>query len=207
MLKNYVLTAALTALALPALAQDSFKDLTLPEVWQGEKETIFGTMEFDHGMPLRDSAEMLYEELDAYRATEMFLWSQPIVSYAVWRDQAREKHENFANRSTLHIKSYDDRVGVLTINQSSEYFISFVNTDDDATVIEVPPGIVVGLVTDFWQRGLTDLGVFSVNAGGGGTYVLHGPRTPKDKIPDIKGATVLETETSNAFGPDAVHPD
>ena len=74
-----------------------------------------------------------------------------------------------------------------------------MNTDDAATVIEIPPGIVVGLVTDFWQRGLTDLGVFSVNAGGGGTYVLHGPRTPKDKIPDIKGAKVLSSETSNAF--------
>ncbi|WP_395175646.1 DUF1254 domain-containing protein [Roseibium alexandrii] len=179
-----ILTAAaaiIASLALPALAQDSFKDLALPEVWQGEKETVFGPMQFDHGMPLRESAEMLYDKLDAYRATELFLWSQPIVSFAIWRDQAREKHENFQNRSTLHVKTYDDRVGVLTINQSSEYFFSFVNTDDDATVIEIPPGIVVGLVTDFWQRGLTDLGVFSLNAGSGGTYVLSGPTRRKTK--------------------------
>jgi hypothetical protein len=199
MFKTILTAAAAVAIALPALAQDSFKDLALPEVWQGEKETVFGPMQFDHGMPLRESAEMLYDKLDAYRATELFLWSQPIVSFAIWRDQAREKHENFQNRSTLHVKTYDDRVGVLTINQSSEYFFTFINTDDDATIIEIPPGIVVGLVTDFWQRGLTDLGVFSVNAGGGGTYVLHGPNTPKDKIPDIKGATVLSSETSNAF--------
>ena len=25
-----------------------FKELNLPEVWQGEKETIFGTLEFDN---------------------------------------------------------------------------------------------------------------------------------------------------------------
>lgn len=190
---------ALLTVGVSVSAKDSFKDLSLPEVWQGEKETIFGPMQFDHGMPLRESAEALYEKLDAYRATELFLWSQPIVSFAIWRDQARAKHKDFKNRSTLHVKTYDDRVGVLTINQSSEYFFSFVNTDDEATIMEIPPGIVVGLVTDFWQRGLTDLGVFSVNAGAGGTYVIHGPRTPRDKIPDIKGATVLSSETSNAF--------
>ncbi len=119
-------------------------DIALPEVWQGEKETLFGPMLFDHGMPLRDSAEMLNGKIDAYRATELFLWSQPIVSFAIWRDQARKKHEGFKNRSTLHVKRYDDRVGVLTINQSTEYFFSFINTDEEATIIEIPPGIVKG---------------------------------------------------------------
>lgn len=186
-------------LAASAAAKESFKDLQLPEVWQGKKDSVFGALEFDHGMPTKESADTIYEQLDAYRATELFLWSQPIVSFAKWRAEAEEKHAGFKNRSVLHTKTYDDRVGVLTINQSSEYFFSWINTDEAATIIEIPPGIVVGLVTDFWQRGLTDLGVFSVNAGGGGTYVLHGPRTPQDKIPDIKGAKVLSSETSNAF--------
>lgn len=176
-----------------------FKDLALPDVWQGEKETVYGTLEFDHGMPTKESAETVYAQLDAHRATELFLWSQPMVSFAKWLADAREKHPGFKNRSVLHTKTYDDRVGVLTINQSSEYFFAWVNTDDDATIVEIPAGITVGLITDYWQRGLTDLGVFSVNAGGGGTYVLYGPRTPKDKVPDIKGATYLESETSNAF--------
>ena len=184
---------AIASVAAQAVAQSKFKDLVLPEVWQGEKQTVFGTMEFDHGMPTSASADTLYERLNAYRAAELFLWSQPIVSYAKWRAEAREKHPDFKNRSVLHIKTYDDRVGVLTINQSSEYFLSWVNTDDAATIIDIPPGIVVGLVTEFWQRGLTDLGVFSVNAGGGGTYVLYGPRTPRDKIPYIKGAQMLSS--------------
>lgn len=180
-------------------AQSKFKDLVLPEVWQGDRETVFGTLQFDHGMPTKESADTLYAKLDANRATELYLWSLPIVSNAQWRKQMMEKHPGWKNRSVVHIKSYDDRVGVLTINQSSEYFASFVNTDDAATIIEVPAGIVVGLVTDMWQRGLTDLGVFSLNGGGGGTYILYGPRTPKDQIPDIKGAQRLESKTSNAF--------
>jgi len=182
-----------------ALAQSKFKDLSLPDVWQGKQETVFGTLEFDHGMPTSKSAEMLYKKLDAHRATELYLWSLPIVSNATWRKQIYEKHPDYKNRSVLHIKSFEDRVGVLTINQSSEYFASFTNTDDAATIIEVPPGIVVGLITDMWQRGMTDLGVFSLNGGGGGKYILYGPRTPKDKIPDIRKARRIESKTSNTF--------
>ncbi len=176
-----------------------FKDLVLPEVWQGEKKTLFGTLTFDHGMPTKKSAATVYEKLDAHRATELYLWSLPIVSNIQWRKEIMKKHPQYKNNSVLHVKSYDDRVGVLTINQSSEYFASYVNLDKAATIIKIPPGIVVGLVTDIWQRGLTDLGVFSTNAGDGGTYVLYGPRTPRDRIPDIKGAKRLKSETSNSF--------
>ncbi|MBT8269368.1 MAG: DUF1214 domain-containing protein [Ignavibacteria bacterium] len=180
-------------------AQTNFKGLTIPEVWEGEVKTLYGTMEFDHGMPTKSSVEDLYANLDAFRASELYLWSLPIVSNAQWRKEMYDKHPNFKNRSVLHIKTYNDRIGVLTINQSSEYFASFINTDDDATIIKVPAGIVVGLITDMWQRGLTDLGLFGINAGGGGTFILYGPRTPKDKIPDIKGAQRIKSETSNAF--------
>ena len=62
-----------------------------------------------------------------------------------------------------------------------------------------PYSIVVGLVTDIWQRGLIDLGVFSLDGFQGGTYVLYGPKTPRDKIPDIKGATMLPSKTNNSF--------
>ena len=182
-----------------AQAQSKFKDLALPDVWQGEKETVFGKLTFDHGMPTKKSADTLYEKLDANRATELYLWSLPIVSLAQWRNEMFEKHPEFKNNSVLHVKTYDDRVGVLTINQSSEYFFVPVNTDKAATILEVPAGIVVGLIVDFWQRGLTDIGVFSVNGGSGGIYVLSGPRTPKDMIPDIKGARNLKFDTSNAF--------
>jgi hypothetical protein len=199
--KTIAMTMATTIIliAAQAVAQTNFKDLSLPEVWQGTQETVFGKLSFDHGMPTKKSAETLYAKLDAYRATEIYLWSLPIVSNAQWRKEMMNKHAGWKNRSVVHIKSYDDRVGVLTINQTSEYFASFVNTDDAATIIEVPPGIIVGLVTDMWQRGLTDLGVFSRNAGSGGTYILYGPNTPKDKVPDIKGAKRLESQTSNAF--------
>lgn len=196
---TFVMCAVLVWVASAAHAQSTFKDLTLPKVWQGERATVFGKLTFDHGMPAKDSADKLYGILDAYRATELYLWALPIVSNAQWRKQMMVKHPSWKNRSVIHIKSFDDRVGVLTINQSSEYFASFVNTDDAATIIQVPAGIIVGLVTDMWQRGLTDLGVFSRNAGSGGTYILYGPTTPKDKIPDIKGASRLASQTSNAF--------
>ena len=37
------------------------------------------------------------------------------------------------------------------IRFSPEYFVSFVNTDEAATIIQVPAGIVMGQVTSFEQ--------------------------------------------------------
>jgi len=99
------MTVAIMIFASQAVAQSNFKDLSLPEVWQGKKETVFGKLAFDHGMPTAKSADALYESLDAYRATELFLWSQPIVSFAKWREEAREKHVGFKNRAVLHTKT------------------------------------------------------------------------------------------------------
>ena len=70
----------------------TFRGLVLPEVWQGERETVFGTLEFDYGMPTRQSADAVYEGLDGYRATELYLWSLPIVSAAQWRNEMVEHH-------------------------------------------------------------------------------------------------------------------
>jgi hypothetical protein len=47
-LTTALISSALLALAgSPAAAETKFKDLVLPEVWQGEKETVFGPMAFD----------------------------------------------------------------------------------------------------------------------------------------------------------------
>jgi hypothetical protein len=68
-----------------------------------------------------------------------------------------------------------------------------------AAILEIPAGVVVGLVTDMRQRGLTDVGRFGPNAGTGGTYVISGPETPRDQVPDIKGASNLRSGTNNIW--------
>lgn len=62
-------------------------------------------------------------------------------------------------------------------------------------VVDVPPGLVIGLAVDFWQQSLFDMGVFGVNEGEGGRFVVVGPDTPQR--PEVEGATMIESGTNN----------
>ena len=42
-------------------------------------------------------------------------------------------------------------------------------------MIEIPPGAIVGLLDDFWQRSVTDVGLPGPDAGKGGTFLLLPP--------------------------------
>ena len=42
-------------------------------------------------------------------------------------------------------------------------------------MIEIPPGAIVGLLDDFWQRSLADVGLPGPDAGNGGKFLLLPP--------------------------------
>ena len=63
----------------------------------------------------------------------------------------------------------------LTANDTTIY--AFVNIDltEGPVAIEIPPGAIVGLLDDFWQRSVTDVGLPGPDAGKGGTFLLVPP--------------------------------
>ena len=69
----------------------------------------------------------------------------------------------------------DPKSGWLTANDTTIY--AFVNIDltDEPVAIEIPPGAIVGLLDDFWQRSVTDVGLPGPDAGNGGTFLLVPP--------------------------------
>ena len=80
----------------------------------------------------------------------------------------------------------------LTLNESTPYMFGFTNVAERPVVFDIPPGLVISLTGYFWQQSLFDLGVFGVNEGEGGRYVVVGPDTPDH--PDVEGATRIEHE-------------
>lgn len=156
-------------------------------------DTSIGEIVWDHGSTAPETATHMYDVMDLQRACQLYLWTLAIVGQAQWRSAYRENFPEFGENSFVLSQSYEGRLGLLTVNQSSEYFFGWTNLKDRAAILEIPAGVVVGLVIDFWQRGLTDVGWFGPNTGTGGTYVICGPETPRDATPDIKGATVLKT--------------
>ena len=51
-------------------------------------DTRIGNLEFTHdfanGYPTDDTVSKLHEEMDFQRATQAYLWSLPLVSFATW---------------------------------------------------------------------------------------------------------------------------
>ena len=117
-------------------------------------DTMAGEIIWDHSFPPPETVEKIYELLDFQRTCQLYLWSTAIVGQAQWRSAYRENFPAFKENSFVLAQSYEGRLGVLTVNQTSEYFFGWTDVKERAAILEIPPGVVVGLVIDFWQRGL-----------------------------------------------------
>jgi len=171
---------------------------TQEKMYPNKVKTHIGELTFDHGIPTEGTSEKLYYELDYHRAVQAYLWSLPIVGQAQWRQSYLDQYDIKPNQSVYATK-FNERSLVLTANESTPYIIGWTNVKDKAAVIEMPEGPIIGLLIDFWQRGLADLGIFGSNAGKGGTWVLTGPETPQNQIPYIEGANYIKSKTNNIW--------
>ena len=150
----------------------------------GTVNTFFGDFELDHSFPAVGEAEKIYDLMDHQRATQLYLWSIPLVGMTRWHQGYKAIYPDYDYNTLLYIDTFNERRGVLTANETTDYFWGFSNTEKAALIIEMPKGLTVGMLVDFWQQGFTDVGIFGPNAGSGGTHVIVGPNTPADMIPE-----------------------
>jgi len=85
--------------------------------------------------------------------------------------------------------SYDDRLGVLTPNATTPYYIVFADLATGPLIIEMPPNVRGGL-SDAWQRGLPDTGKSA-------KYLVLGPG--QEAPADVEGFEVRRSSTFNMF--------
>jgi hypothetical protein len=133
----------------------------------GKVETHIGELEFDHGVPTQETSDKLYYELDYHRAVQAYLWSLPIVGQAQWRQSYFDMYDLKPNQ-WVYAKVFQDRSLILTANETTPYLFGWFDVKDKAVVLDVPPGKILGLIVDFWQRGLADIGFLGINGGRGG---------------------------------------
>ena len=167
-------------------------------VFPNEVDTHIGKLTFDLGVPNEETSEKLYYEMDYHRAVQTYLWGMPMVGQTQWRQTYLDQYDIKPNQMVFATK-FNERAMILTANESTPYLFGWMNVKDKAAVLEMPPGLLIGLVVDWWERGLADVGVFGPNAGKGGTWVFSGPETPIDEIPDIEGAEYVKSETNNIW--------
>jgi hypothetical protein len=113
--------------------------------------------------------------MDFQRAVQAYLWGYPAVSFesirlTLKRDLGIDFNDVGIADNFVHTESV-----WLTANDTTIYGVVNIDVARGPVVIEIPPGAIVGLLDDFWQRSLADVGLPGPDAGNGGTFLLLPP--------------------------------
>ena len=159
-------------------------------------DTRLGKLNFEQGFPTEETAKKLFDEMDYQRAVQAYLWAYPAVSFESIRLAA--KRDLGAELNDLVIAdNYADPKGVwLTANDTTIYALSNVDLGKSgAIVVEIPPGAIVGIIDDFWQRSIADVGLPGPDGPRGGKFLLLPPSYEGD-VPNA-GYHVLQGTSNN----------
>jgi hypothetical protein len=139
-------------------------------------ETSIGTLEFFDGIPTKETARRLYDNLDFLRGVETFLNGIPAASV----EALRRGQESLGARSSNQVLIFDELMDsqplFLTGNTDTVYCSVFLDLQKDGpTVIEVPPRTGPGTVNDAYFRFVIDTGPPGPDRGEGGKYLILPP--------------------------------
>ena len=175
--------------------------------------TRLGTLEFTEGgfaggFPTHATTDLLHDELDFQRATQAYLWSLPIVSFAELL-RAHEEIFNAKDGDIVMYKTPQAKRGILTANVTTPYAFSFVDlTRTGPLVFDVPAGPSTGVINDMWQRGIEDFGIAGPDAGNGGKILLLAPGMDLPADVNTSEYAVINNPTNIVyFGIRALQPD
>jgi hypothetical protein len=160
------------------------------------ENTRIGPLHFESGYPTDETVRKLYDEMDFQRACQAYLWGIPAVGFNEWR---RAHFDVFKARSGEMVSYLDfkEKLGILTPNYTTPYIGTFIDTQESGPiVVEIPAGLMAGMVLDMWQRVLGDLGVVGPDQGKGGKYLILPPGYEKVSP---EGYFVVQATTRTTF--------
>jgi hypothetical protein len=165
---------ACAVLALPRLAAAQANPVIPASVVTPDKvETRIGTLEFKDGMPSKDTAAKVYDNLDFTHAFEAFVNTMQGVSIA-------SLHKGFLsigvkdNEVLVYSELMDAKSLFLTANADTIYCLGVLDLSKGPMVLEAPPKML-GAIDDYWFRWVTDFGVPGPDRGEGGKYLILPP--------------------------------
>src|SRR5215831_15526354 len=163
--KNSILTSALLASALCA---------TSPSLAQETIDTRIGKLTFESGYPSKETVQKLYDEMDFQRAAQAYIWGIPAVGLAEWRLAHRDVFKA-KNGEMLSYLDFKEKLGILTPNYTTPYIVTLIDLQESGPIVlELPRGLMAGMIMDAWQRVLADLGVVGPDKGNGGKILPPG---------------------------------
>jgi len=190
-LLNLFMFAALALFTSGLLAPAVFAEPTpgyntkIPEsiMTPDKVETRIGTLKFFDGIPTKETAELLYDNLDFMRGVETFLNGMPATSLEAMRLGLAALGARNSNQVVIFDQLMDSNPLFLTGNTSTVYCVPFLDLKKDGpTVIEIPAGAGPGTVNDAFFRFVIDMGPPGPDRGKGGKYLILPPGY-KGKVP------------------------
>jgi hypothetical protein len=139
-------------------------------------KTRIGTLNFESGYPTEETTRKLFDEMDYQRAVQAYLWAYPAVSFESVRLGAKRDLGADLNDFVIADNYAGPNAVWLTANDTTIYALTNVDLGKSGPlVIEIPPGAIVGILDDFWQRSLTDLGLPGPDGPKGGKFLVLPP--------------------------------
>jgi len=170
-----------TSLFLPAVSAEKPTpgyNTSIPEsiMTPDKVKTRIGTLEFFDGIPTKETAALIYDNLDFLRGVETFLSGIPATSLEGLRLGMAAFGARNSNQVILLDKLMDSKPLFLTGNTSTVYAIAILDLKKDGpTVIEIPPGAGPGTTNDAYFRFVIDHGAPGPDRGKGGKYLILPP--------------------------------
>jgi len=141
-----------------------------------EMMTRVGPLKFFDGIPSKETAALLFDNLDLNRGVETFLNGMPAANF----EAARRGHVALGQKRSNQIVIFDELMDsnslFLTGNTDTVYITTFLDLKRDGpTVIEIPSGSGPGIIVDAYTRYIVNLGPPGPDRGKGGKYLVLPP--------------------------------
>jgi hypothetical protein len=147
--------------------------------------------------PSREARQRLLDEHHFQRAVQVFLGALPAVNMLAIRDGSQARFGSGYNVLPIWKRRMDARCRIPTPNADVIYAMSYLDLKRDGPLVVQAPAGVLGMLSDFWQRPLSDVGLVGPDRGEGGQYLLVPPHYDGPPIPD--GYFTLRSATYNVF--------
>jgi hypothetical protein len=159
-------------------------------------KTRIGDLKFESGYPSRETTAKLFDEMDFQRAAQAYLWGLPAVGLNQWQRAHRDIFKA-KNGEMLSYLDFNEKLGILTPNYTTPYIVTLIDTEEGGPiVVELPPGLMAGMIMDVWQRVLADLGVVGPDKGNGGKFLIV---PPGHQMVEPKGYYVVQSPSRTVF--------
>ena len=139
---------------------------------------------FPENYPTKHSSQVLLDELMFQRAVQVCLWALPAMNMYGMKEGSEKIFGKGYNVLPVFKQRLNAKTLVTTPNSDVIYAMGYLDLKEDGPlVIEVPPKLQ-GILDDFWQRPLCDVGFAGPDKGQGGKYLILPPdyegEAPKD---------------------------